>query len=132
MERTMFKVEHINPVLRERNGRFGYYGYDIATRLERKGHGKILVEGHVGGEHETKVLDAGGSGKYLTKAKFEGKRERVVLGRKNLYGDQEETEKKGEEKETEEQASASAYRKTKEAPTEIPEEQGPGTEESER
>lgn len=94
MDRTMFKVEHLDPLLRARNGRFGYYGMAIAERLEKKGHGKICTEGHVGGSHETKVLDAGGSGKYLVKAGFDGtKKERVVLGRTDLFGDQEEAGK---------------------------------------
>lgn len=102
IERTLFKVEHLEPNLRKRNGRYGYYGLKIAETLEKKGHGKILHEGHVGSPHETKVLTAGGGGHYLVKGGFKGeerRKERVVLERKDLYGDQEESDGVGGEKE---------------------------------
>lgn len=127
MERTLFKVEHLLPTLRERNGRFGYYGYDIAMRLEKKGHGKICVEGHVGGEHETKVLEAGGSGRYLVKAGFEGgKRERVSLGRNDLYGDLEESDGKSGAEQPEGPAEPDAVGEGGSTPESVGEEGGAG------
>jgi hypothetical protein len=106
VEGTMFKVEHLEPNLIARNGRYGYYGLEIARRGEKKGVWKILEEGHVGGRYETRVLEAGGSGKYLVRAAFKGtKDETATLSRKDLYGDQEAADAikaKGAELEAEE------------------------------
>jgi len=101
MEGRMFKVEHLDPVLRKRDGRFGFYGYKIAQRLEKLKKGKICVEGHIGPGPETKVLLAGGSGEYLTKTAFVSKRSdgaRNSLGSRDLYGDKEEAKREAEEK----------------------------------
>jgi hypothetical protein len=95
-EGVMFKVEHLDPVLRERNGRYGLYSYKIAVKGEKAGKWKMLEGGHVG-RHETRVLEAGGSGRYLVRTAFGNKpteelrkQERVALGRSDLYGDVEE------------------------------------------
>lgn len=94
----LIKVEILDPVLKQRNGRFMHVGREMALKGVRRGKWKI-VDGTM--EDRELLADAGG-GDYMTKAGF-GSKPKVetpsdrpaTLTFSDMYGTSREGEKDG-------------------------------------
>ena len=81
---VMIRVEHLDPVLIQRNGQYGYITGERAEAVrkarlgESKGKWKVL-SGIDSSGYENRELTAGGSGGYLTRDAF-------TLTREDVFG----------------------------------------------